>query len=507
MALMDEPSLLIMDEPTTGLDVTVEAAVLDLVRELRHRHNSSILFISHNLGTVVRVCDRIGVMYAGELVEEGPITEVFRDPSHPYTRGLLNAIPTLNADKHSSPLTAIPGQVPPILARPKGCVFAPRCIYVEPGRCTSKPIETQFYGETGLHRVKCVRTRELPRHARPTAANGNQIAPTVSAGPMLQIGGLAKAYHQAGSVFGGGGYEVHAVDGIDLEAGRGTTLAIVGESGCGKSTFAKVLTGIEQSTGGGAFTQVATVGAGVTNFTVTGLTASTAYSYRVRATNSAGDSAYSNTASATTQAAPAPAPTPAPPTATAPASPTNLAAAASSGSITLTWSDNSDNETSFRLDRASDGVNFTQIATINADVTSYADTSVTAGTTYTYRIKAINSVGGSVWSNLASATASGTTPTPPPSGKPASTGATLTATASTGRITLAWADKSNNESGFWIERSTDGKSFSKLTQTVADVTSFVDTSVVAGVTYTYRIRAFNSSGNSVWSNLASAKAV
>jgi len=266
---------------------------------------------------------------------------------------------------------------------------------------------------------------------------------------------------------------------------------------------------IEQSTGGGAFTQVATVGAGVTNFTVTGLTASTAYSYRVRATNSAGDSAYSNTASATTQAAPAPAPapTPAPPTATAPASPTNLAAAASSGTITLTWSDNSDNETSFRLDRASDGVNFTQIATINADVTSYADTSVTAGTTYTYRIKAINSVGGSVWSNLASATASGTTPTPPPSGKPASTGATLTATASTGRITLAWADKSNNESGFWIERSTDGKSFSKLTQTVADVTNFVDTSVVAGVTYTYRIRAFNSSGNSVWSNLASAKAV
>jgi len=250
MALMAEPSLLVMDEPTTGLDVTVEAAVLDLVATLRRKHNTAIVFISHNLGTVVRICDRIGVMYAGELVEEGPITEVFRDPSHPYTRGLLNAIPSLNADKHSSPLTAIPGQVPPILARPKGCVFAPRCVYVEPGRCTSKPIETQFYGESGLHRVKCVRTRELPRHARPNAANGNQVKDPATAEPMLRIGHLEKAYHQAASVFGGGGYEVHAVDGIDLEAGRGTTLAIVGESGCGKSTFAKVLTGIEQSTGG-----------------------------------------------------------------------------------------------------------------------------------------------------------------------------------------------------------------------------------------------------------------
>ncbi|HVZ01165.1 MAG TPA: ABC transporter ATP-binding protein [Dongiaceae bacterium] len=251
MALMSEPSLLVMDEPTTGLDVTVEAAVLDLVATLRHKHNTAIVFISHNLGTVVRICDRIGVMYAGELVEEGPITEVFRDPCHPYTRGLLNAIPSLNADKHTRPLAAIPGQVPPILARPKGCVFAPRCIYVEPGRCTAKPIATDLYGETGRHRVKCARVRELPGHARAVAANGN--APhdaAAEAEPLLSVGGLEKAYKQSASVFGGGGYEVHAVDGIDLVAGRGTTLAIVGESGCGKSTFAKVLTGIEQATGG-----------------------------------------------------------------------------------------------------------------------------------------------------------------------------------------------------------------------------------------------------------------
>ena len=93
MALIAEPALLIMDEPTTGLDVTVEAAVLDLVRELRRRHGTSVLFISHNLGTVVRVCDRIGVMYAGELVEEGSIRQVFANPRHPYTRGLLDCLP------------------------------------------------------------------------------------------------------------------------------------------------------------------------------------------------------------------------------------------------------------------------------------------------------------------------------------------------------------------------------------------------------------------------------
>jgi peptide/nickel transport system ATP-binding protein len=250
MALMAEPSLLVMDEPTTGLDVTVEAAVLDLVARLREKLNTAIIFISHNLGTVVRICDRIGVMYAGELVEEGPITDVFRNPSHPYTRGLLSCIPTLGADKNSRPLTAIPGQVPSILNRPKGCVFQPRCRFAQAERCSQDPLPTLSLGER--HRVKCVRAEELPPHEKlpqgiEALALGDQ---PVDVDTVLQIANLRKTYHQATGMFGGKGYDVHAVDNIDLAANRGQTLAIVGESGCGKSTLAKVLTGIELGSAG-----------------------------------------------------------------------------------------------------------------------------------------------------------------------------------------------------------------------------------------------------------------
>jgi peptide/nickel transport system ATP-binding protein len=250
MALMAEPSLLVMDEPTTGLDVTVEAAVLDLVARLREKHNTAIIFISHNLGTVVRICDRIGVMYAGELVEEGPITEVFRNPRHPYTRGLLSCIPTLGADKNSRPLTAIPGQVPSILNRPKGCVFQPRCKFAQPERCSQDPLPT--LDMSAQHHVKCVRANELPEHEKlPQGIEAVALGKApVDAEVVLQIAHLRKTYHQSTGMFGGAGYDVHAVDNIDLAANRGQTLAIVGESGCGKSTLAKVLTGIELGTEG-----------------------------------------------------------------------------------------------------------------------------------------------------------------------------------------------------------------------------------------------------------------
>ncbi len=249
MALIARPALLIMDEPTTGLDVTVEAAVLDLVRELRRRYDSAILFISHNLGTVVRVCDRIGVMYGGELVEEGSIHQVFGNPRHPYTRGLLDCLPTLGRDKRGTPLIPIPGQVGSLFARLAGCGFAGRCPHVEPGRCTTGPIPIEPVAGEPAHRVQCVRAAELPRWERrrvDAAMGGTHAAPKV----VLAMDRLRKFYRQSRGFFGPGRAWVRALNDVDLFATKGTTLAIVGESGCGKSTLASVLSGLQTATAG-----------------------------------------------------------------------------------------------------------------------------------------------------------------------------------------------------------------------------------------------------------------
>ena len=247
MALIARPALLIMDEPTTGLDVTVEAAILDLVRDLRQRHDTAILFISHNLGTVAQICDRVGVLYGGELVEEGPVGTVFRHPVHPYTRGLLDCLPTLGRDKHGGALRPIPGQVGSPLARQAGCVFAPRCSYVEPGRCTHGRIPYTAVGVS--HAVQCVRAGEIAPWSR-VRAGGDAPAP-VAAEPILVIEGVGKSYMTQG-MFGGVGRGVVALQDIRLQAARGRTLAVVGESGCGKSSLARILAGLQTASGGTA---------------------------------------------------------------------------------------------------------------------------------------------------------------------------------------------------------------------------------------------------------------
>jgi peptide/nickel transport system ATP-binding protein len=195
------------------------------------------------------VCDRIGVLYGGELVEEGSIRQVFGNPRHPYTRGLLDCLPSLAHDKRRTPLRPIPGQVAPALARPAGCGFAPRCAHVEPGRCTTEPIAVlPVNGEPG-HRAQCVRVDELPRWERLRIAPGDATERTAR-GPALTVTGLRKLYRQRGGVFGGSRVPVRALNGIDLTAMKGGTLAIVGESGCGKSTLAKVLVGLETASEG-----------------------------------------------------------------------------------------------------------------------------------------------------------------------------------------------------------------------------------------------------------------
>ena len=138
MALLNDPALLIMDEPTTALDVTVEAAVLDLIADLQRDFDTAIMYISHNLGVVARVADRVAVMYAGEMVERASVGDIFLQPLHPYTQGLMRCVPRLGQDKSSSYLYPIPGRVPSPKALPPGCIFEPRCAFARP-ECRQTP--------------------------------------------------------------------------------------------------------------------------------------------------------------------------------------------------------------------------------------------------------------------------------------------------------------------------------------------------------------------------------
>ena len=127
MALSCNPSLLIADEPTTALDVTIQAQILELMNELKRKFGTAILFITHDLGVIAETARRVVIMYAGKVVEEGPVGEIFENPCHPYTRGLLGSIPSERAIREKSKLTEIPGMVPSLLDLPAGCIFQPRC--------------------------------------------------------------------------------------------------------------------------------------------------------------------------------------------------------------------------------------------------------------------------------------------------------------------------------------------------------------------------------------------
>ncbi len=255
MALLNEPALLIMDEPTTALDVTVEATVLDLIQELRRDLDTALLFISHNLGIVARVCDEVGVMYAGELVERAPVRTLFKTPRHPYTQGLLRCIPRLGDSKASRVLYPIPGQVPPPAQRPSGCHFSPRCDYATE-RCAAEhptldPLEKQW--------TRCHLAAEIdpagwkaPAQTRPAG-----VAESPHEGTTLQVENLETHYEQRtgslGELLGRRRKKyLRALDGVSFELPQGKTLGIVGESGCGKSTLVKTLIGLEPSAGGDA---------------------------------------------------------------------------------------------------------------------------------------------------------------------------------------------------------------------------------------------------------------
>lgn len=257
MALLNNPTLLIMDEPTTALDVTVEATVLDLVAELRRDFDTAIMFITHNLGVVARICTRVGVMYAGEMVERATVGEIFARPQHPYTQGLIRCVPRLGADKASSILYPIPGRVPPPNNRPAGCVFGPRCDYRQERCRQERPLLRQLANGSW---VRCHFAEEIDPAAwtPPEGLELPAVHPSTSNGEaILEIKDLKKYYEvQGGSlrdVVGMGEKRyVKAVESASFSVPKGKTLGVVGESGCGKSTLIKTIIGLEDSTSGEA---------------------------------------------------------------------------------------------------------------------------------------------------------------------------------------------------------------------------------------------------------------
>ena len=256
MAMLNNPALLIMDEPTTALDVTVEAAVLDLIEELKQEFNAANIFITHNLGVVARVSDYLCVMYAGQMVESGPLEAIFRDPRHPYTQGLLASIPRLGESKLDSLLQPIRGRVPPPAERSKTeCIFAPRCNFVTEDCRKARPGMTAITTE---HSARCIYALAIDERIRTRKKRKTAEVVEANDGPkeeLLSFENLKVYYPQEAnsvvSLFGLGEKKfVKAVDDVSIRVAKGRTLGIVGESGCGKSSLVKGLIGLEPITSG-----------------------------------------------------------------------------------------------------------------------------------------------------------------------------------------------------------------------------------------------------------------
>ena len=249
MGFANNPSLLIADEPTTALDVTIQAQILDLLKALNREFGTAVLLISHDLGVIANVCERVLVMYAGEVVEEGPTEDLLADPRHPYTWALLNAVPRLDqeppADKR---LTAIEG-APPDSSKPMaGCRFRVRCPFAIE-RCAEHP---DLLPIAEGRRARCWVTQGGERLLKPAmpGAVAAVAAADETGRPMLELRNVVKHYPLRGDSFFQPRRVVHAVDGVDLDIHRGQTVGLVGESGSGKSTIARLITRIQKPTSG-----------------------------------------------------------------------------------------------------------------------------------------------------------------------------------------------------------------------------------------------------------------
>ena len=244
MAFSGRPRLLVFDEPTTALDATTAAGILDLIRGLQEETGAAVLYITHDLGNVARVADRVNVIYAGRVVEEGRVGDVLRRPRHPYTRVLMASVPNPWRGGERRRLTSFAGLPPDLLSPPAGCIFQDRCPFVDQ-QCRTRPVHLPAAGD---HRVACVRSEETagrplaPQSGRTTVRDDREAG-----APLLRATGLGVEYGRRSlveQVLRVPAARVHALTDVDLAIGRGETVGLVGESGCGKSTLARALVGL-----------------------------------------------------------------------------------------------------------------------------------------------------------------------------------------------------------------------------------------------------------------------
>lgn len=244
IALANKPKLIIADEPTTALDVTIQAQVLELIQEMSRQTGAAVIMITHDLGVVASLCDRINIMYGGRLAETGTDREIFYEPNHPYTKGLLNCIN--NPEDDDKELTPIPGSPPDLLKPPAGCPFVDRCSEAMKICKTKMPVETIF---SDTHRSACW-LNEKRTGRRHSMEIQNEIKNTADdmRDVIVSVEHL-KTYFNAGKTWGKK-QVVKAVDDVSFQIHKGETYGLVGESGCGKSTLGRTIVKINEPTDG-----------------------------------------------------------------------------------------------------------------------------------------------------------------------------------------------------------------------------------------------------------------
>jgi D-galactose transport system ATP-binding protein len=262
IGLSCEPDLIIADEPTTALDVTTQAKILDLLNDLREERGVSILMITHNLGVVAQTCDYVGVMYAGNLVETAAVDDIFDRPRHPYTRALLDSIPKVEGNRDR--LYSLGGSMPDLQSLPAGCNFADRCPHaIDACKTGSDPALEVVSDSTGENRAACIRADELDLTEPTVEESSAEQKETAHTEPLLEVNNLKKHFSAGDGLLGNvtldrsdGGLPtvkrqyVKAVDGVSFTVNRGETVGLVGESGCGKSTVARTVLQLLEPTDG-----------------------------------------------------------------------------------------------------------------------------------------------------------------------------------------------------------------------------------------------------------------